>query len=217
MAEKKPKEAVTVEGREIGQNIYEKIFNIQQDIHTVIKNGFNEHFKYSFAKEGDVIAETKPLLGREGIAITHTVIKEEEIPHGTSSSGGQKFLTKLTIRFRLTNVKDITDFLDIEAIGSGQDGEDKGVPKAYTMALKYMLSKTFLIETDTDAEQDKNKGGKEGGDAKFEKAKKMISESRNIDGLLVYVENLDKKSTFTVAQKSQLKTAVKTRIEQIEK
>lgn len=218
MAEKKEKPEVT--GKAIGSNIYEKIANIQQDIHTVIKSGYNEHFKYKFAKERDVIAEVRPLLGREGIAITHTLLKEEEIEHGVTSTGSKKYLTKLTLKFRLTNVKDIADFIEVDSIGSGQDGEDKGVPKAYTMALKYMLSKMFLIETGDDAEQDKGKGDKKGADAtadKFETAKRMINDSRNIDGLLEYVENLDKKSTFTVAQKSQLKTAVQARITQLEK
>lgn len=196
-------------------NIYEKIMNIQQDIHTVIKSGYNDHFKYNFAKERDVIAEVKPLLGREKIVITHTVLKEEEIEHGVTSTGSKKFLTKLTIRFRLTNVKDIKDFIEADAIGSGQDGEDKGVPKAYTMALKYFLSKMFLIETGDDAEREKGKGTKDiqTANEKFDTAKRMISESRNIDGLMEYVENLDKSKSFTVAQKSQLKKAVADRVQ----
>jgi hypothetical protein len=201
-------------------NIYGKIMNIQQDIHTVIKSGFNDHFKYKFAKERDVIAEVKPLLGREGIAITHSVLKEEEIEHGTTSTGAKKFLTKLTIKFRLTNVKDVTDFIEADAIGSGQDGEDKGVPKAYTMALKYFLSKMFLIETGDDAENYKkdSKGGKNAPantEDKFSTAMTMIKGSRNIDGLEEYVENMEKSKNFTAAQKNQLKKAVKNRVDEI--
>lgn len=215
MAEKKEKVIIA----EAQPNIYGKIMNIQQDIHTVIKSGFNDHFKYKFAKERDVIAEVKPLLGREGIAITHSVLKEEEIEHGTTSTGAKKFLTKLTIKFRLTNVKDVTDFIEADAIGSGQDGEDKGVPKAYTMALKYFLSKMFLIETGDDAENDKKDGkGKNAPantDEKFTTAMTMIKGSRNIDGLMEYVENMEKSKNFTVAQKNQLKTAVTARVNEL--
>lgn len=218
MSEKKQKPEVS--GKEIGTNIYEKIFNIQQDIHTVIKSGYNDFHKYKFAKERNVIAEVKPLLGREGVVITHTVLKEEEVPHGSSQKGDEKYLTKLTFKFRLTNVKDVNDFIEGDAIGTGQDKEDKGVPKAYTMALKYFLSKMFLIETGDDSENDKKDGKGKGAPAsnadKFSTAMTMIKGSRNIDGLMEYMENLDSaKSTFTAAQKNQLKTAVNARVQEL--
>lgn len=202
-------------------NVYEKIHNIQQSIHTVIKSGYNEHFKYKFAKERDVVAEIKPLLGKEGLAITHSVTKEEEIEHGTTSSGSKKYLTKLTIKFRITNIKDPADFIEADAIGSGQDGEDKGVPKAYTMALKYFLSKMFLIETGDDSEEDRGK--KSGGaskpandEQKFETAKRMVSESRNFDGLLEYQENLKTSKSFTAAQKKELNDLLGKRLTELE-
>lgn len=220
--ETKPKKAPKVINEKVN-NIYSKIFNIQQSIHTVVKSGFNDHFKYSFARERDVIAEVKPLLGLEGIAITHTVAKEEIVEHGTTSTGAKKFLTKLTVVFRLTNILDPNDHILVDAVGHGQDNEDKGAPKAYTMALKYMLSKTFLIETGDDAENDKGAGkGKTVGKdtpsdtaTKFTVAMKMIKESRNIDGLIEYVSNMEAKSSFTAAQKNQLKTAVDARVAEL--
>lgn len=204
-------------GRE--PNVYEKIFNVQQGIHAIIKGGFNEHFKYSFARERDVIAEVKPLLGKEGLVITNSLLKEEEIEHGTTSSGGKKFLAKLTFRFRITNIKDKEDFVEGDAIGYGQDGEDKGAPKAYTMALKYFLSKQFLIETGDDAEDDKGRKGKAGEEpsgAKFEKAKRMIKESRNVDGLMEYGQKLGEKgSSFNATQKVELQKLLKERVDEL--
>lgn len=207
------------ETKEKGNNVYAKIANIQQSIHTVIKGGYNDHFKYKFARERDVVAEVKPLLGKEGLVITHSLVKEEEVPHGTTSSGSQKFLTKLTLRFRITNVKDKEDFIECDAIGYGQDGEDKGAPKAYTMALKYFLSKQFLIETGDDAEE--TKGGKKGAAEKttdtFEKAKTMIKGTRNSDGLMEYAEKLADSKTFNAAQKKELLALCNTRIAEINK
>lgn len=201
-----------------GDNVYAKIANIQQSIHTVIKGGYNDHFKYKFARERDVVAEVKPLLGREGIVITHSLIKEEETPHGTTSSGAQKFLTKLTFRFRITNVKDPSDFIEADGIGYGQDQEDKGAPKAYTMALKYFLSKQFLIETGDDAEQERGKPAKGAGNAddKFETAKRMIEGSRNLDGLLEYQDKLKDSKTFKAEQKKVLEAALKKRLAELE-
>lgn len=212
-----------------GANVYEKIANIQQDIHTVIKSGENTFHHYRYAKERDVIAEVKPLLGREGLVITHSVTAESEIEHGKTKAGDPKYLTKLTVKFRITNVKDPNDFVEADAIGSGQDGEDKGVPKAYTMALKYFLSKMFLIETGDDAEKDERGSRKQTGrnappadtedaEGKFEKAKRMIRDSRNVDGLIEYQENLAtaKKSSFNATQKKDLLAAVKARISELE-
>lgn len=200
-------------------NVYEKIANIQQSIHTVIKGGYNDHFKYNFARERDIVAEVKPLLGREGLVITHSVLSEEEIEHGTTSSGAKKYLTKLKIKFRITNIKDPQDFIEADAMGSGQDGEDKGIPKAYTMALKYFLSKEFLVETGDDAEQDRKKGAK-GKDApadnKFEVAKRMVSDSRNLDGLIEYREKMREGKSFNAAQKKELETLLSKRIGELE-
>lgn len=211
-----PKEKVRNEAAQ--PNVYAKIANIQQGIHVVIKGGTNEHFKYKFARERDVVAEVKPLLGKEGLVITHSVLKEEEIEHGTTSSGAKKYLTKLTIRFRITNVKDKDDFIEADAMGSGQDGEDKGIPKAYTMALKYFLSKMFLIETGDDAEEER-KGGKEkstAADEKFETAKRMIAGSRNLDGLLEYQDKLKNGKSFNPAQKKEIEVLLKKRIGELE-
>lgn len=214
-AEKAEKKAVK------GVNVYEKIANIQQSIGTVIKGGRNDFHKYNFARERDVIAEVKPLLGKEGLAITHSLVKEEEIPHGSTKGGSDKYLTKLTIEFRITNVKDKDDFVLGVAIGYGQDGEDKGAPKAYTMALKYFLSKQFLIETSDDAEEDR--GNKKGAaaasgqnDQKFETAKHMVANSRNLDGLIEYREKMREGKSFNAAQKKEMEALLKERIGKLE-
>lgn len=191
-----------------GANVYEKISNIQQDIHVVIKGGTNEHFKYKFARERDVIAEVKPLLGREGLVITHSLISESR----------DVDLTKLVIKFRITNVKDKEDFIEADGIGYGKDSQDKGAPKAYTMALKYFLSKMFLIETGDDAEEEGKKGTKGSAQPvveKFETAKRMVKESRNVDGLLEYANKLAEGKTFNQAQKKELNELIKKRIEEL--
>lgn len=196
--------------QERGTNVYEKIANIQQDIHVVIKGGTNTHFNYKFARERDVVAEVKPLLGREGLCITHSLVSE--------SQTGE--LTKLTIKFRITNVKDKDDFVEADAIGYGKDGQDKGAPKAYTMALKYFLSKMFLIETGDDAENDAK--GKKGAttpaqaDQKFDTAKRMVAESRNLDGLIEYREKMREGKGFNAAQKKELEALLKERITALE-
>lgn len=202
-----------------GANVYKKIANIQQAIHTVIKGGYNDFHKYKFARERDVVAEVKPLLGKEGLCITHSLVKEEEVPHGSTKAGSEKYLTKLTLRFRITNVDDKDDFVEADGIGYGQDGEDKGAPKAYTMALKYFLSKQFLIETGDDAEENgrgKKAAASGGADQKFDTAKRMIAGSRNLDGLIEYREKLKEGKAFSAAQKKELEALLSKRIGELE-
>lgn len=197
-------------------NVYEKIMNVQQGIKTVVKSGYNSFHKYAFATERDVIAEIKPLLGREGLAVTHSVVSE----------GAVNDITKLVVMFRITNVAKPDDFVESQAIGYGQDKSDKGVPKAYTMALKYFFSKMFLVETGDDAEHGKEvvKGSSAGNtvpaptettEQKFERAKLMIKESRNVDGLMDFLGQVRASKNFTAAQKGQLNTLINARVDSL--
>lgn len=192
-------------------NVYQKVANIQQGIKTVVKSGFNAHFKYPFATERDIIAEIKPLLGREGLVITHSVTKEELVGD----------MTKLFIDFRITNLESPGDHIMASAVGYGKDTQDKGAPKAYTMALKYFLSKMFLVETGDDAEHGRaDTKGKavaptETAEQKFERAKRMISESRNIDGLMEYASQVKNSKNFSAAQKAELNTLLNARVQKL--
>lgn len=195
---------MTNEKQELG-NIYCRVWGVQQDIHTVVKSGFNEHFKYAFARERDIIAEIKPLLGKYRLVVLHTLVKEENVAD----------IAKLTFKFTIVNIDDPKEFIEAEGIGYGKDTQDKGAPKAYTMALKYFLSKQFLVETGDDTEDDK-KGKKESPVETFEKAKKMILASRNVDGLIEFSEKLKTSKLYNVAQKKELEKAVSNRVSELD-
>lgn len=213
-------------------NVYARIARVQQGIHTVIKSGTNTFHNYKFARERDVIAEIKPLLQKEGLAVTHSVESEAETER-LNDQNKKSYMTKLTIRFRITNIDEPTDFTESVAIGYGHDSLDKGAPKAYAMALKYFLSKQFLVETgdDTEEERGNRATGKpaskatppkadpiaqtESPDVLFRKAKVMIAATRNIDGLLEYREQLLAGKTFGDAQKKELAEKVMARVNEL--
>ena len=71
------------------------------------------------------------------------------------------------VRYRIQNIDDINDFIEVESNGSGVDTQDKAIGKAMTYAYKYMLLRTFAIPTG----EDPDKISSDEIDAKIEKQK----------------------------------------------
>ena len=190
--------------------IYEKIFNVQQGVKTVMKGGKHEGSHYAYAREVDVVAEIKPLLGEQRLVVTgHTIAR----------SRNEKLVSR-TVQFTITNVDNPKEQIVSEWDGDGEDksGSVVGTPISYTMALKYFLAKTFLIETGDDSERDTTMPGKgkkkdESPEVLFEKAKRMIEGTKNIDGLIEYSENLKSSKTFNAAQKKELQDLISRKID----
>lgn len=192
--------------------LIEKIFMVQQEVEIAKKSGTNTHHSYKYAKEIDIISTVKPLLGKYRIAITHTTVSRET-SEKTKTYG---------VEFTLHDVDNPKDTKTTKIYGEGEEkaGSTVATPIAYTMALKYFLAKTFLIETGDDAEIEKRKSGKgETQDQKFEKAKKMIenTKAKDIAGLIQYIEEKLPKSAFSKDQKEKLKALVSAKADEIGK
>ena len=56
-------------------------------------------------------------------------------------------------RYRIQNIDDVSDYIEVESNGSGVDTQDKAVGKAMTYAYKYMLLRTFAIPTGEDPDK----------------------------------------------------------------
>ena len=189
------------------KGLYARIQAVQQEVRTVIKLGFNEFHKYKYTYERDYIAEIKPLLGKHGLVITSDVKEYKVEPVKTDSFIGYVFLN-----FTITDLVS-KQSLTVGFPGQGEDKGDKSLPKALTMATKYFLAKTFLVETGDDSEQDK-KGQKtklEPNEA-FEVAKKMILATKNVAGLIEYDGNMKAGKTFNAKQKAELHTLINSRV-----
>lgn len=59
-------------------------------------------------------------------------------------------LTHIDVVYRMVNVDDPADSIEIASSGSGVDTQDKGIGKAMTYAYKYALLRTFAIPTGED-------------------------------------------------------------------
>lgn len=121
--------------------LYKKMHAVMSEAGYVQKKGYNAFHKYAYAQEADILEHIKPLLVAKGIFFSFQA-------------------TELTKIGELTSVKLVATFGDIDTgysleipfCGEGQDKGDKGIYKAYTGGLKYLLMKNFLLPTGDDPE-----------------------------------------------------------------
>ena len=131
--------------------LFGKMAKVLGAVNRIPKNGRNTFHNYDYVTESDLVEELRRLMASNGIAFFVSVDgAPERIDMGDSRNGP------------LTRVKMLAHFccsetgetFSISFYGDGQDKGDKGIYKAYTGAVKYMLMKTFLVSTGDDPEVD---------------------------------------------------------------
>lgn len=123
--------------------LFAKMAKVLAAVKNVQKRGRNEHFRYDYVQEADLMAAIREHLAANNVAFfasTHSIERQGDITtlhiEGTFACG------------------DTGATFTVHGIGCGQDKADKGVYKAYTGAMKYVLWKTFLVSTNDDPERD---------------------------------------------------------------
>lgn len=128
-------------------SIYNKLFNILNELNGVGQNGYNSFHKYKYTKQEDIIDAIKPLLIKNKLLITNEVIEEETIEVMVGASKG--VLCKVTLEFTITDLDSMAQIKQ-KYRGHGMDVGDKGIYKAMTGAEKYFYMKNFLISSGND-------------------------------------------------------------------
>lgn len=124
-------------------SLVKKLVKILGETGKVKKSGMNTHHKYQYTTESDLLELLRPKLVEAGIFIfssVETVIKEDNI-------------TTVTMKHTFVDSASGEEYI-VHSAGQGQDTQDKGVYKALTGSMKYMLWKNFLIESNDDPEAD---------------------------------------------------------------
>lgn len=128
--------------------IYKKIFRIQCEVENLIKDELNKFQKYQYFNEHQVLTKLKPLLEKHNILIISSD-ENETLEH---SKEEKEYLVKYLKKIIIVNIEpnanneldNETLVLNFWAVGSNQDlAKAKG--SAETYAMKYFLSKFFLI------------------------------------------------------------------------
>jgi hypothetical protein len=131
---------------ENGKSLIQKLAAVQKEVDRIPKNGRNEHHKYDYVTESDVVDALRNHLATAGIMVIPFLDKATVVP---TEKG---MMAHIEVSYKFT---DGTDMAQVRVAASGYDiPGDKAIYKAMTGALKYALRQTFLIPTGDDPERD---------------------------------------------------------------
>lgn len=140
--------------------LFTKLLNIMEVVQNVPKNGWNSFHQYNYSTESDIKAAVQPALVANRLVFfpyKQEVVEIVERGSTTDRQGRAKekhAITKTRLFYRWIDTE--SGYTEEGVIdGMGADSDDKGVWKAYTGQLKYVLSNTFLFSSgDLDPEYD---------------------------------------------------------------
>lgn len=126
---------------------------IMGDLGGIEHDGRNPAQGYQYTSYDAIAGRLRPLMAREGVVLAPVrveVLGERDIAGRTSSW----HVVRLAVTYRLTHAAS-GDSLDVPIVAEGADSSDKAIPKALTMAQKYLFKQVFLVSTgEDDAEAD---------------------------------------------------------------
>ena len=130
---------------EMDMNIYEKISAIMQDVQYLTKDDQVKFGTTSYK----ALSEEKVTGIMRAELIKHKLVI---YPIQQSASRiGQ--ITHVDVMYRLVNVENPEEYIDIASCGDGADSQDKGSGKAMTYAFKYMWLRAFALPTGEDPDK----------------------------------------------------------------
>jgi len=133
------------------KNILKKLNAIFQEVGEVKKDGLNKAFNYAYVTEAQLKRVLQPLLKKHGVIFKLDVVEQK------IDFSGKMPLTLITVRYTFFDTES-GESLEGTFCSQGSDTGDKGVFKAVTGAIKYILSSVFLIPTGGDPEEDEEDG-----------------------------------------------------------
>ena len=126
-------------------NIYQRMAEVMKDIQYLAKDD-NVEFKttkYKAISEEKVTSTMRKALIDHGLVVFPIKQQRERIGN----------ITSVDVTYRLQNVDDPEDYIEVVSSGDGADTQDKGAGKAMTYAFKYMFLRTFAIPTGEDPDK----------------------------------------------------------------
>lgn len=138
----------------VTRSLIGKLANVMAEISRVKKNGTNKFQNYAYATEADLVEEVRQKLGSRGVFVFTEIETVEQKETGRKTSGGAAILvTRVKARHTFRD-SDSDESVSLCSYGEGEDSGDKGIYKALTGAVKYFISKNFLMSTGDDPEND---------------------------------------------------------------
>lgn len=125
-------------------DLWEKVWNIQAEVKSLIKDELNKFQNYKYFDEAQILTILKPLLVKYRVSLMISDDDTQPLQHEREGSNHFIKYLKIMILGNLDNKKEAQEF-KFWACGSNTDfAKAKG--SAETYAMKYILSKFFLIK-----------------------------------------------------------------------
>lgn len=126
-------------------NIFEKILAIMNEVSYLSKDDSIEFgkTKYKALSEEKVTS----IMRRQMIDKSLVVYPIEQ------TSSRENNISHVDVTYRIVNVENPKEYIDVKSCGDGFDTQDKGAGKAMTYAFKYMWLRTFAIPTGEDPDK----------------------------------------------------------------
>ena len=126
-------------------NIYEKIGEIYKAVQRLSKDD-NVSFgqtKYKALSEAKVTGIMREQFNKQKLIVW-------PIEQNWTRIGN---ITHVDVKYRIVNIENPEEFIEVVSCGDGADTQDKGSGKAMTYAYKYMWLRTFAIQTGEDPDK----------------------------------------------------------------
>tara|TARA_Y100001963_G_scaffold68467_1_gene95388 strand:+ start:162 stop:1169 length:1008 start_codon:yes stop_codon:yes gene_type:complete len=139
-------------------DIFAAINAVMLDVGCVTGTGNNQHHGYTYASEHDILLKLQASMATHGIAIEKEeteIVQYEYMPNKNRWHA----VVKIPYVLHLTDSKctaRLQSKIRHVCIGAGEDGADKALPKAMTMAYKYLFRQAFALPTGDDPDATEN-------------------------------------------------------------
>ena len=141
------------------KTVYEKILSVMSAVNYLNKDGFVETGKgkgYKALTDEKVLAAVRPALVAAGLVILPVKMEQQRTDEQVKAYDGStktNRITDVSVTYRIINVSNPDDFVEVVSSGTGVDTQDKGIGKAMTYAKKYAILNSFLIPSGEDTDQ----------------------------------------------------------------
>lgn len=142
------------------QTLVAKLAQIMADTPWVEKKGRNSFFNYDYAKESDILDAIREKLAAHGIFVFTSIESMEFRETAKRTRDGSPVNLVFVGTKHTFSDGESGETVEVHGYGSGEDSGDKAIYKAITGAMKYFVSKNFLISTGDDPERDEEKEAK---------------------------------------------------------
>lgn len=137
---------------ETQRSLVKKLAEVMAVVERVAKNGRNEHHKYDYTLEGDILEAVRGELAKRSVILVPSTTAVDVKDVVTAGQKAER-LTTMTVCFTAMD-GDSGEAFSFNMVGQGQDPGDKGAYKASTGAEKYAVMKLFMIPTGDDPEHE---------------------------------------------------------------